>query len=685
MNSHIIRQLKLQFFNSVGVYYNDLISNNNITSCFAFLGRYLKTELGEFSCNEALLHTEEKGNLDFLAKTSNLIIRKVNFKEEKTKQKTPVLAKKANGEFIVILKTTNKYYLVFDTKKGLIKENMPLDLVDVYEVYKKTEFTKKGGGMNVWTLFFKIENIKSFFSKLITLSILIEIINLLLPIGTQLIMDNVVISKDSNLLVVICLGLAAFVIFKTIASLIRSWISIVMTSLLDIQWKSSFFWHLINLPLSFFNDKKLGDIRDRFDSLNFIKETYSEVLIRGVIDLIMIISLTIMMLFYGGWLVAVVLGFSFFYALLRVLTYDKYQNLEKEKIITNAQSNSHIMETLYSLLTIKSLSMEQIRNDRWLNLLVKNNNAEINIDKFNMLFLEVNSLIVSVEQVIILFLSASMVISHDMSIGMFIAFNSYRGVFADRFSNIVDIMLRFKIVDLHGRRIAEVALQEKDFHASNEFCYSDINSHPQIELKKVCYSFNEKENVLNNVSLKINYGENITIVGDSGVGKSTLLKIMAGLIQPTKGDVFVNGVSIYSSGLKDYRKIIACVLQEDKLLSGTVIDNITCFDEHADMSFVISCTKRCNIHEFITGLPKGYLTEISELGNSLSGGQKQRIMIARALYKKPRILFLDEATSHLDDENEKIINISISELNITRVVIAHRQSTIKFANRIFRL
>lgn len=146
MNSHIIRQLKLQFFNSVGVYYNDLISNNNITSCFAFLGRYLKTELGEFSCNEALLHTEEKGNLDFLAKTSNLIIRKVNFKEEKTKQKTPVLAKKANGEFIVILKTTNKYYLVFDTKKGLIKENMPLDLVDVYEVYKKTEFTKKGGG-----------------------------------------------------------------------------------------------------------------------------------------------------------------------------------------------------------------------------------------------------------------------------------------------------------------------------------------------------------------------------------------------------------------------------------------------------------------------------------------------------------------------------------------------------------
>lgn len=676
-----IRKLNLKFFNNLGFRYDDLTSESYEMACFVFLSRYFSTEL-----NEKIHEINDDKALDerliYLSECFNLNIRKIKRENINKKNKTPLLAKLNNGKFILILKIKDNDFVIFDKNKGVIKGNIKNNITDLYEIYKSPDF-KYNNNLNVWRLFLDIENINTFIFKLVILSVLIELINILLPIGTQLIMDNVVISKDINLLTVICLGLTVFIMFKTISSLIRSWISIVMTSLLDVQWKSGFFWHLINLPLSFFNDKKLGDIKDRFDSLNFIKETYTEVFIRGVIDFIMVLSLFTMMFIYGRWLVFVVFGFSFLYALLRFLTYNYYKSLENKKILVTALNHSHIMETLYSLLTIKSLGMEKIRKDRWMNILIKNNNASINVDKFNMLFLEVNSFMVSIEQIIILYLSATMVIQHEMTVGMFIAFNSYRGVFADRFSNLINILLQFKILDLHANRVGEVALRDKDYSSSNSDYSLNKIEHEYIELQKISFSYDDKEYILSNISLKVNKGEHLVIAGGSGVGKSTLLKIAAGLVHPTKGDVLINGKSIYQLGLKNYRDIIACVLQEDKLLSGTIIENITCFNDTIDMEFVIECAKKCNIHDYIMTLPRKYYTEISELGNSLSGGQKQRLMITRAIYKKPQILFLDEATSHLDDDNERIINDSISNLNITRIIVAHRQSTIKYADRVF--
>ncbi|EIM2850998.1 peptidase domain-containing ABC transporter [Salmonella enterica subsp. enterica serovar Muenchen] len=684
MSFQWINYMNLKFFNKIGFYCNDLNVESYDMACFIFLSRYFSMNINE-NTQDPQIEKNLDDRLIYLSEKFNMTIRKINKESIDERIKTPLLTRLSDGKIIIILKIKSNNCVMYDKNKGVIQGNIPSNITDLYEIYKGTYFKYNKSKLNIWSLFFNIENINSFIAKLVILSILIELINILLPIGTQLIMDNVVVSKDIDLLTIICLGLTIFIIFKTISSLIRSWISIVMTSLLDVQWKSSFFWHLINLPLSFFNDKKLGDIKDRFDSLNFIKETYTEVFIRGVIDFIMVLSLITMMFIYGKWLVFVVLGFSLLYALLRFLTYSYYKSLESKKIITTALNNSHVMETLYSLLTIKSLGMETIRKERWMNILIKNNNANINVDKFNMLFLEVNSLMVSIEQIIILYLSATMVIQHEMTVGMFIAFNSYRGVFADRFSNLINILLQFKILDLHGDRVGEVALRDKDGSSMNSDCSLKKINHESIELKNISFSYDDGTNILTDISLKVNKGEHVVITGGSGAGKSTLIKIIAGLIHPSKGEILVNGKSIDHLGVKNYRGIVSCVLQEDKLLSGTIIENITCFSDVIDMAFIIECAKKCNIHNYIMSLPKEYFTEISELGNSLSGGQKQRLMIARALYKKPQILFLDEATSHLDDENEKIINTSISNLNITRIIVAHRQSTIRYADRIFNI
>ncbi|WP_275382136.1 ATP-binding cassette domain-containing protein [Xenorhabdus bovienii] len=191
--------------------------------------------------------------------------------------------------------------------------------------------------------------------------------------------------------------------------------------------------------------------------------------------------------------------------------------------------------------------------------------------------------------------------------------------------------------------------------------------------------------VISDFSIKIDEGESVAIIGPSGTGKSTLIKIMCGLIKPQSGEVLFNNSDIYLLGINNYRKNISCILQEDKLFSGSIAENISGFDDDIDMDYVVECAIKANIHSEIASFPMGYYTQLSELGGSISGGQKQRIMIARALYKNPKIIFMDEATSHLDTNNESFINKFISNLNMTRIIVAHRESTIKSADRIIHL
>lgn len=181
----------------------------------------------------------------------------------------------------------------------------------------------------------------------------------------------------------------------------------------------------------------------------------------------------------------------------------------------------------------------------------------------------------------------------------------------------------------------------------------------------------------------------MAIIGPSGVGKSTLVKILPGLIPPTSGAVLVNSIDINKAGVNNYRDAIACVLQEYRLFSGSIMDNITGYGSDINRERAIACATPCAtlcaIDGEISAVPIGYDTLVGEMGINLSGGQKQRILLARALYRHPKILFLDESTSHLDEENEAWVNDAIAELAITRVLIAHRRSTILSANRIYDL
>jgi len=295
-----------------------------------------------------------------------------------------------------------------------------------------------------------------------------------------------------------------------------------------------------------------------------------------------------------------------------------------------------------------------------------------------------NQGILHIEPIIITCIGALLVIKNEFSVGMLLAFLAYRHMLVNKTTSLIHNVTEFKLITLQLNRLEDILFQEPEVIGTGLGGVEEIKG--ALHLKNIFFSYHGKENfILNNVSLTISPSEKIVIIGPSGCGKSTLLKVMMGLLSSTAGEIFIDDTPLHNFGLKNYRNLTASVMQEDTLLSGSIIDNITFFDESINLENVYTVSKLACIHETIIKLPMAYETLVGEMGSTLSGGQKQRILLARALYKRPKLLFLDEATSHLDVDNERSINIALKSLKITQVVIAHRKETIEMADRVIDL
>ncbi len=595
------------------------------------------------------------------------------------------------NHFVVLVAVKGKRFVINDPAMGrriVHQKEMSENFTGIaLEAWPDSHFKqeKQRSRLKLLDLMRNIVGLKSALSKIFMLSVVIEAVNLLMPMGTQLVTDHVITAHDSNLLLVICAGLLFFTIFKTAVSMIRAWVSLKLNTLTDIQWKTSFFDHLLSLPLAFFEKRNLGDIQSRFSSLDTIRATFTNNIVMGTIDSIMTVGVLVMMSLYGGWLVWVVLGFTVCYAAMRIITYKFYRTISEELIVKRARSGSHFMETLYGIATIKSLNLKNRRSQHWLNTNIDISNASLRQTRFDMLFGGINTFINSVDQVVILWLGALMVMDNTMTIGMFMAFNAYRGQFAQRASSLIDLAMQFKMLSLHNERISEIVFSKPEAESPPRKVFENSAGVP-LQVQNLSYQYGKlTKPVFSNVNISVAAGESVALIGASGIGKTTLLKVMSGLLTPDHGDIFVGDFDVKKIGVNNYRACTACVLQEDRLFSGSIADNISGFEDNADQQLIVECAIKCNIHEEIMRMPMGYETIIGELGSGISGGQKQRLLIARALYQKPNILFMDEATSHLDANNERMINNAIESLNITRIIVAHRPSTIACADRVIDL
>ncbi|MDP9565754.1 UNVERIFIED_ORG: ATP-binding cassette subfamily B protein RaxB [Kosakonia oryzae] len=631
-------------------------------------------------------------DLNQVAQTTGLKTRALSLDMDEIKElRLPCVLHWSLNHFVVLVAIKGKRFVINDPAMGrrvIHQKEMSENFSGIaLEAWPDRHFTqeKQRSRLNLLDLMCNIVGLKSALSKIFMLSIVIEAVNLLMPMGTQLVTDHIITAHDNNLLLVICAGLLFFTLFKTAVSMIRAWVSLKLNTLTDIQWKTSFFDHLLSLPLAFFEKRNLGDIQSRFSSLDTIRATFTNNIVMGTIDSIMTVGVLIMMSLYGGWLVWVVLGFTVCYAAMRIITYKFYRTISEELIVKRARSGSHFMETLYGIATIKSLNLKNRRSQHWLNTNIDVSNASLRQTRFDMLFGGINTFINSVDQVVILWLGALMVMDNTMTIGMFMAFNAYRGQFAQRASSLIDLAMQFKMLSLHNERISEIIFSKPEAESPPRKVFEDSAGVP-LQVQNLSYQYDKLTRpVFSNVNITVAAGESVALTGASGIGKTTLLKVMSGLLTPDQGDIFVGDFDVKKIGVNNYRACTACVLQEDRLFSGSIADNISGFEDNADRQLIIECAIKCNIHEEIMRMPMGYETIIGELGSGISGGQKQRLLIARALYQKPNILFMDEATSHLDANNERMINNAIESLNITRIIVAHRPSTIACADRVIDL
>lgn len=526
-----------------------------------------------------------------------------------------------------------------------------------------------------------IGGLKRSLVQILLLSLALQAFSLVSPLLTQGIMDHVLVSADTDLLTVLVIAFSLLLVLQTAIGLMRTWAGIYLSTHLSLQWNGNVLAHLLRLPVEFFEKRHLGDITSRMGSVGAIQSMVTSSAVSVVLDGLMTMTTLVVMLKYSPRLMLVSVAALLLYFGVRLATYRWFRQANEEQLVLSSKQQTHLLETLRGVTSIKLMGHETQRHSAWMNHAVDTQNQAVRIAKMNMLYGTVNGLIFGIENIVVLAMGAHLVLGNAFSIGMLVAYLSYKGQFSGRITSLIDTYVGFRLLRLHGERLADIVLTApEDAKLRPELPAPEEAS---IEVEKLGFRYADGEPwVLKGCSLRIEPGEAVAIVGASGCGKTTLVKLLLGLLKPSEGSIRIGGQDLHKAGPANIRKIVGAVMQDDQLFGGSLADNISFFDPHMDQARVEQAARMAAVHDEIVAMPMGYHSLIGDMGSSLSGGQKQRVILARALYRQPKLLFLDEATSHLDVGNEQLVNAAVKQLEVTKVIVAHRPETIASADRV---
>ena len=539
------------------------------------------------------------------------------------------------------------------------------------------------------TLIGRLQGLGGTVTQILILALVLQLFAILAPFYMQWVVDQALVAQDYDLVTVLGIGFLLLAVVQTGVTVLRAWVLMVLGTTLNLQMITNLFCHLIRLPMSWFDKRHVGDIVSRFDSLNAIQRTLTTGFLEALIDGVMVIVTLGMMLFYSIKLALIAIVAATIYALLRFALYRPFRLATEDQIVRGAKQQSHFLETIRGMQSIKLFAHESPRTATWQNLTVDQFNAGIRTQRMGILYQGLNGLLFGVENIITIWLGAILVLDtangSGFSIGMLFAFIAYKTQFVQRVAALIEKGLELRMLELHTERVGDIALTPvEQFDESGSVSAVPLDG--RIEVKQVAFRHAETDPlVLQDVSFSIQAGESVAIIGPSGCGKTTLVKLMLGLLQPTAGSIEVDGVPLARLGITRYRQAVASVMQDDQLFAGSIAENICFFDSQVDYKRIEASARLAAIHEDIVAMSMQYNTLVGDMGAVLSGGQKQRLLLARALYRQPSILFLDEATSHLDIARERSVNEAISTLKLTRIIVAHRPETIASADRVIVL
>jgi ATP-binding cassette, subfamily B, bacterial CvaB/MchF/RaxB len=524
-------------------------------------------------------------------------------------------------------------------------------------------------------------------AQILVLALALEIFTLASPFFLQWVIDEVVVSADRDLLSVLALGFGLLLVMQQATSAFRAWTLMYLGTTLNVQWRANMFTHLLSLPVQYFERRHLGDVVSRFGSIDTIQQTLTTSFLSAIIDGFMTAATLAMMLVYSRALAFVALGAMVVYGLLRWAWYWPLRHASSDLIIHTAKQQSNFLETVRGVKTIKLFNRQAERRSGWLTLFVEQVNAGLRVQKMQLLYQQLNGLLFGIEGLVVIWLGARLVMDGQFTVGVLTAFVAYKGQFDIRVGSLIDRFFEVKMLQLQGERLSDIAFAQPESDSSLRHVPGETeNLEASIEAENLAFRYADGEPlVLDGMSFRIEPGESVAIVGSSGCGKTTLVNVLLGILDATHGAIRIGGVELERLGVDRMRSIVGTVLQDDVLFAGSIADNISFFDSHADQHWVAECAKLAAVHADIVSMPMGYNTLVGDMGTVLSGGQKQRILLARALYKRPMILVLDEATSHLDVQCEQQVNEAIRALKMTRVIVAHRPETIASASRVIVL
>ena len=595
------------------------------------------------------------------------------------------------NHFVVLKSLSANYVVVHDPAVGerrIARNEFAKHFTGIaLELMPTAEFTPKEERQrfSLFSLMGHVIGLRRSLLQILALGLALQVCALIAPFYMQWIVDEALLTSDRDLITVLGYGFLLLVLLQTAIGAVRSWVTTVLATNLNLQWLGNAFVHLLKLPLPYFEKRHTGDIISRFTSIQKIQTSVTTQCVEGIIDGVLVIGTLGMMLLYNPTLAAVACIAVLLYGLLRCAMFRPLRDASSEEIIHAAKQQSHFMETVRGIQSIRLFGRCEERRSSWMNSLTDEFNAQLRIARLAVSYQTANTLLFGGERIIVIWLAALAVLHNEFSVGMIFAFVSYKDQFSQRMASLIDKLFELRMMRLHGERVADIVLAkaERDDDAA-EIDTSHLT--PSIEINNLSFRYSDSEpEVIRELNLNIPAGQCIAITGPSGCGKTTFTKLLLGLLTPTGGEIRIGGVPLSTFGLSNYRHIIGTVMQDDTLFAGSIIENISFFDPIVDIQRVYGCAELAAIAPEIAAMPMAYNTLIGDIGTGLSGGQKQRILLARALYKKPKILVLDEATSHLDVWNEQAVNHAIQKILLTRIIVAHRPETIQMAERVIVL
>jgi len=589
--------------------------------------------------------------------------------------------------FVVLERVTKRGFKIRDPSIGartIIKSDFSKSFTGIaIELNTGPNFTRRKppAPINLRSLAGSIRGLRTSGLYVFLASLVIEVLALSTPLFFQFVADQVVPDHDVNLLTILGVTFILISIFSAIASTVRSYLLNWLGSNLGFGWTTNSYRKMLSLTYSFFQARTPGDILVKFSSIEQMQKTLTTKALAALFDGVASIITVIILLIYSTKLLLVSILFVVTYAGLRVGFYTAFREANLKLILARTKQENLFVESLRAISTIKTNNQEASQASRYANATALVTNGNYIVENMQSGFSGFQALILGLQRTAVLWIGTEMCLQGYVSVGLLAAFASYTNQLSTRIGNLVDFRVDLFMFRMQSERLADIVLAPSE--RSSNLGELNLSEDSSLRFKNASFRYSARDPwILRNTTLRVASGECVAIVGPSGCGKSTVAGLIIGLLDLTDGNIVIGGTDITRIGKKALRSRIGSVLQTDTLLDGSVYENITFFEPGFQREAVEKAAKLACIYDEICCFPMGFNTPIVNGGAGLSSGQQQRILIARALYRSPDILIMDEATSNLDVDLERSISECIEHLKMTRIIIAHRPETIARCDRV---